>query len=288
MKFQNNISLSKHTSFKIGGPARYFCIAKSKEDLIKAVKKAKELNLPFFILGGGSNVLALDQGYEGLVIKILNSRFIIHNSNIDADAGVNLNKLACIAAEKLLAGLEWANGIPGTVGGAVYGNAQVFDTKISNIVKSVEVLDIKTLKIRKLLKSECLFSTKNSVFKQNKNLIILSVVIKLKKGNKQEIKNRIKKHLDFRRRNQPLNFPSAGSIFVNKTGTAPSSYLIEKAGLKGTRIGGVKVSEKHAGFIINTGKAKAKDVLDLIKIIKQKVKSKFGITLKEEIQIIKT
>ena len=287
MKFQNNISLSKYTTFKIGGPARYFCIAKSKEDLIKAVKKAKDLNSPFFVLAGGSNVLALDKGYNGLVIKIKNCKLKIKNCNLYVEAGVNLNELAGIAAEESLAGLEWANGMPGMIGGALFGNSQAFDTKMSDIVKSVEVLDIKTLKIRKLLKSECLFSTKNSIFKQNKNLIILSVVIKLKKGNRQEIQNRIKKHLYFRRQNQPLNFPSAGSIFINKTGTTSSSYLIEKAGLKGTKIGKAEISKKHAGFIINLGGAKAKDVLKLIEFTKRKVKNKFGIDLQEEIQIVK-
>jgi len=273
MEFQNNISLAKHTSFKIGGPARYFCIAKSKEDLIKAIKKAKDLNLPFFILGGGSNVLALDKGFNGLVIKFETSK---------------LENLVKSSAKESLTGLEWAAGIPGTVGGAVYGNAQAFDIKMSDIIKSVEVFNTKTLKIKKLSKKQCQFSSKNSIFKKNKNLIILSVLLKLKKGNKEKIQKEIKEHLNIRKQRHPLSFPSAGSIFVNKTGTDPSSYLIEKAGLKGTKKGGAKVSEKHAGFIVNTGKAKAKDVLDLIKIIKQKVKSKFGITLKEEIQVINT
>lgn len=286
MKFQKNISLAKHTTFKIGGPARYFCIAKSKEDLIKAVKKAKELNLPFFILGEGSNVLALEKGYNGLVIKIRNSKFIIHSSNINVEAGTKLKDLVNFSAKNSLTGLEWAVGIPGTIGGAIYGNVQAFDIKMSDVVKGVEVLNTKTLKIKNFPQRQCNFSAKNSIFKKNKNLIILSATIKLKKGNKEKIKKEIKEHLNLREQKHPLNYPSAGSIFVNKTGRLPSSYLIEKAGLKGIEVGGVKVSEKHAGFIVNTGKAKAKDVLDLIKIIKQKVKSKFGITLKEEIQII--
>ncbi len=288
MKLQKNISLSKHTTFKIGGPARYFCIAKSKKDLIEAVKKAKELNLPFFILGGGSNVLALDKGFNGLVIKIQNSKFKIQNCNLYAEAGMKLEDLVKLSVRTSLADLEWAVGVPGTVGGAVYGNAQAFDIKMSDIVKSVEVFNTKTLKIKNLIEKQCQFSAKNSIFKKNKNLIILSVVLSLKQGNKERIQKEIKEHLNIRKQRHPLSFPSAGSIFINKTGGLSSSYLIEKAGLKGTKKGGAKVSEKHAGFIINTGKAKAKDVLDLIKIIKQKVKSKFGITLKEEIQVINT
>ena len=288
MKFQKNISLAKHTSFKIGGPAKYFFIARSKEDLIKAVKKTKGLNLPFFILGGGSNVLALDKGFNGLVIKLQTTNYKLQDSNINIEAGTKLEDLVKLSARESLTGLEWVAGIPGTVGGAVYGNAQAFDIKMSDIIKSVEVLDVKTLKIKNLLKKQCQFSNKKSIFKKNKNLIILSAVVELKKGNKEKILKEIKEHLNLRKQRHPLSFPSAGSIFVNKTGTDPSSYLIEKAGLKGMKKGGAKVSEKHAGFIVNTGKAKAKDVLDLIRIIKQKVKSKFGITLKEEIQVINT
>ena len=158
---------------------------------------------------------------------------------------------------------------------------------MSNIVKSVEVLDTKNLKIKNLLKKQCQFLAKKSIFKKNKTLIILSAILKLKNGKKKEIQKRIKEHLNIRKQRHPLSFPSAGSVFVNKTGGPPSAHLIEKAGLKGTKVGGAKVSEKHAGFIVNTGKAKAEDVLKLIKIIKQKVKREFGVVLKEEIQIIK-
>jgi len=287
MKFQENVLLSNHTTFKIGGPAKYFCVARNKKDLIKAVKKAKELKMPFFILGKGSNVLALDKGFNGIVIKIHNSKFIIHNSGIYVEAGVKLEDLVKLSIKKSLTDLEWAAGIPGTVGGAVYGNAQAFNIKMSDIIKSVEIFDVKTLKIKTLAKKECDFSEKHTVFKKNKNLIIFSAVLKLKNGKKKEIQKRIKKHLDYRKKNHPWKFPSAGSVFINKTGGSPSAHLIEKCGLKGIKAGGAKVSEKHAGFIVNTGEAKARDVLKLIKIIKQKVKSKFRIDLEEEIQIIK-
>ncbi len=272
MRFQKNISLAKHTSFKIGGSARYFCIAKSKKDLIEAIKWAKQKKIPFFVFGEGSNVLALDKGYDGLIIKFQN---------------LKLEDLVKLSAKKSLTGLEWAAGIPGTIGGAVYGNAQAFDVKMSDIVKSVEVLNVKTLKIKNLLKNQCQFSAKKSIFKKNKNLIILLLNLELKKGNKKEIERKIKENLKHREKNHPLEFPSAGSVFVNQPGKPPSASLIEKAGLKGTKVGHAQVSKKHASFIINTGKAKSKDVLDLIKVIKKKVKSKFGITLKEEIQIIK-
>lgn len=286
MDIKENISLAKHTTFKIGGPARYFCIAKKKKNLIDAIKWAEQKKVSFFVLGGGSNVLVLDKGFNGLIIKIENCKLKIENCNLFADAGTKLENLIRLSVRASLAGLEWAAGIPGTVGGAVYGNAQAFDIKMSDIIKSVEVLNVKTLKIKNLSKKQCQFSAKNSTFKKNKNLIILSAVLSLKQGNKKKIQKEIKNYLSIRKQRHLLNFPSAGSVFVNKTGGLSSSYLIEKAGLKGIKKGGAKVSEKHAGFIINTGEAKAKDVLDLIKIIKQKVKSKFGITLKEEIQII--
>ena len=287
VKFQENVSLAQYTSFRIGGPARYFFIAKSKKELVEAIKKAKELKLPFFILGGGNNVLAPDKGYKGLVIKIQSSEIKIQDSNVKAGAGVVLGKLVGLAREKSLTGLEWAAGIPGTVGGAVYGNAQAFGIRMSDIIKEVEVLDNKSLEVKTLATNQCNFSEKKSIFKQNKDLIVLSVNLELKKGEIGQIKEKIREHLDYRKRNQPLEFPSAGSIFINQDGKPASSSLVDKAGLKGLKIGNAQVSEKHAGFIINLGKAKSDDVLELIKIIKQKVKEKFNIDLEPEIQIIK-
>lgn len=287
MRFQKNVSLADQTSFRIGGPAKYFFAAKDKKDLVEAIKKVKKLKIPFFILGGGNNVLALDKGYNGLVIKISNSKFLISNYNIYAGAGVALAKLVALAADQSLTGLEWAVGIPGTMGGAVYGNAQAFGSKMSDLIKSVEVFDVKNFKIKTFKKRGCRFSEKESIFKKKKNLIILSVILRLKRGNKKKIEKKIREHILARKKNQPLQFPSAGSIFVNQPGKPASSYLIDKAGLKGKKIGGAQISEKHAGFIINKGGAEAKDVLALIKTIKREVKKKFKVSLKEEIQIIK-
>lgn len=272
MNFEENISLKEYTTFKVGGNARYFYIAKNKEDLILAIKKAQESELPIFILGGGSNVLALDEGYNGLVIKFQTPK---------------LGDLVQSSAEDSLTGLEWAVGIPGTVGGAVYGNARAFGVNISDIIEEVEVLNKETLEVKTLSRDECGFSEKQSIFKKDKNLIILSVALKLEKGDEEEIRKKIKDNLNTRLGRQPLNYPSAGSIFINKSGTEPSSVLIEKAGLKGIKIGGVEVSQKHAGFIINTGNATSADILELIEIIKKEVKSKFGIELETEIQILK-
>jgi len=318
---QKNILLKKYTTFKIGGPAKYFFTAKAKEDLVKAIKAAKRFKLPFFILGKGSNILFSDKGYSGLVVKIENCKLKIENCKLYTEAGTELEDLVNYSARASLAGLEWAAGVPGTIGGAVYGNAQAFGMRIADIVKSIEVFDVKSLKIKKLSKKQCHFSTKNSIFKKNKNftpyrneisgagLIILSATLKLKKGDKKEIQKKIKNNLAARKKRHLLIFLSAGSVFVNKEirvknkkllkefpelkefnkwGTIPSAYLIEKCGLKGKKIGGAKISEKHANFIVNLGKAKAKDVKALIKLAKQKVKRKFGIVLEEEIEIINT
>jgi len=313
---KRNVLLKNYTTFKIGGPAKYFFVAKNTEDLIKAVLVAKKLKLPFFVLGGGSNLLVSDKGYNGLVIKVQGSRFKVQGSTITTEAGVPLGKLVRVLIEKGLSGLEWAAGIPGTVGGAIFGNAGAFGSLMRDVVKKVEVFDIKNEKIKIFQNKNCKFNYRESVFKKNKNLIILSAVIQLKKGRhppatrKKEIKNKIKENLKSRKEKQPLNFPSAGSVFKNpspaqvlkKFGRAsgflagrlkrgePRSFgageLIEKCGLKGKRIGNVKISEKHANFIVNLGGAKAKDVKKLINLVKKEVKNKFRIVLKEEIIIL--
>jgi UDP-N-acetylmuramate dehydrogenase len=281
-------------------------VAKKKEELIKAISLAKKLKIPFFILGGGSNLLVADEGFKGLVIKIQNSKFKIQNSKIVAEAGTILGQLVIASVKSGLTGLEWAIGIPGTVGGAIWGNAGAFGKSMADITKTVTVLEIKNQKSKiKIFKNkDCKFGYRESIFRHKKNLIILSAIIQLKKGKKSEIKKKIKKYLEYRKKTQPLNFPSAGSIFKNskfkiqnakllkefpelkkfrKTGFIPASWLIEECGLKGKKIGEAKISEKHANFILNLGRAKAKDVLKLIKLIKEKVKKKFGIVLKEEI-----
>ena len=288
MKFRKNVSLAKYTTFKIGGPAKYFYIAKTKQDLIKAIKAAKELGLPFFVLGGGSNLLVSDKGFDGLVI---NFQFSISNFlplkagfKVVVGAGLPLGKLVSASAEKSLTGLEWAVGIPGTIGGAIRGNAGAFGSSISDIVKEVEVFDVVELRIKNYELSDCEFEYRDSIFKHNSNLIILSAEIQLKKGDKKVIENKIKKNLQQRKKTQPLGFPSAGSIFKNPKGFS-AGELIEKCGLKGKKINGAQISEIHSNFIVNLGKAKSKDVEKLIKLIKQKVKQKFGIVLEEEIEI---
>jgi len=282
---KKNVLLRDYTAFKIGGSAKYFFTANNKEDLIKAILLAKKLKLPFFIFGGGSNLLVSDEGFEGLTIKVQSSDFEVRSCEIFTEAGVILNQLVIIALKNNLTGLEWAAGIPGTVGGAIFGNAGAFGKSIGDLIEEVEVLDSESEKIKILGNKDCKFSYRNSLFKKNKNLIILSAIFQLKKEKKSEIERKIKEYLDYRRETQPLNFPSAGSVFKNPLGFSAGD-LIEKSGLKGKKIGDVKISEKHANFILNLEKGRARDVIELIKLIKKEVKNKFGIALEEEIQYL--
>lgn len=306
-ELRENVLLKDYTTFKIGGPAKYFFVAREKDDLIRAIETAKKFKLPVFILGGGSNLLISDKGFKGLVIKLQVTGCNTQGDKIFVFAGMSLTGLADFAAQNGFKGFEWSAGIPGTVGGAIFGNAQAFGDKISDLVESVEVLDTKTLKIKKLSKKQCRFSLKNSVFKKNKNLVIISIVFYTQKDDKEKIKEKTKELLDYRKSHHPISFPSAGSTFVNpevkiknkkllekfpelieanKIGVIRSGYLIEKVGLKGKKIGGAQISEQHANFIINLGNAKAKDVTALIGLAQKKVKEVFGVSLEEEVQFV--
>ncbi len=295
MKIKENILLAKYTTFKIGGGAKYFLVAKTKEDLIEGVKFARQKHLPFFVLGGGSNLLVSDEGFEGLIIKLhsldqpkIHISPLLRSSgliSLKVEAGIQLKKVVEFCVKNGLTGLEWAAGIPGTVGGAIYGNAAAFGKSMADIVEKIEVFDASESRIKNYGVIECKFGYKESIFKKNKNLIILSCIISLKKGNKKEIKEKIKYFLDYRERHHPLNLPSAGSVFKNPPGIS-AGELIEKCGLKGKRIGDAQVSQKHANFIVNLGKARAEDILKLINLIKEEVKKKFGIVLEEEIQYL--
>ena len=291
---ETDVLLRNHTTFRIGGKAKYFFIAKTKKDLLFVLKAAKKLKLPFYILGGGSKLLVSDKGFNGLIIKVKSSKLKVQNSTVFAEAGVSLERLIKITVNKSLTGLEWARGIPGTVGGAIRGNAGAWERAMGDIVKKVEAFDVKKRKIIILNKKKCKFSYRNSVFKENKNLVILSSQINLKKGNRKKSEAEMKKYLDYRRKHHPLKFPSAGSIFENicldkkskqeKIGVLSVGFIIGDCGLAGKKIGNVKISEKHSNFIINLGDGKARDVKKLIKLVKEKAEKKFGITLKEELQ----
>jgi len=296
-KVIQNESLANYTTFKIGGEADYFFIAQNNDSLMKAVKIAHDLNLPFFILGGGSNLLVSDKGFRGLVIKVQSSRrrqsgygasatkLKVQSDKIIADAGVSLSKLVDLSIKNELSGLEWAIGIPGTVGGAVRGNIGAFGKEIAQVVKNVKTLSIShNITIEQYSNTAIRFSYRDSIFKHNKD-IILSVEFELKNGNKEKSRNVIQGYLLERKESQPLDCLSAGCIFKNPRDKS-AGELIDSAGLKGKKIGNAQISEKHANFIINLGNARAEDVIRLIEIIQEKVLGEFGIKLEFEIELV--
>lgn len=305
---KEGVSLAGYTSFKIGGLAKYFFEANTKDELINALQAAEQTNLPFFILAGGSNILFSDDGFNGLVIKIEFSDFKRQDLEIYTEAGTKLSDIVDLAVESGLTGLEWAAGIYGTTGGAVRGNAGAFHRSMSIITKKVEVFDILDKKIKNFDNKDCEFAYRESIFKKNKDLVILSVLFKLKKGKEERIKKQMWQNIEYRAENQPLNKPSAGSVFKNpqskiigkgllkdypdlrnfsSSGIVPAGFLIDKAGLRGKRIGNAKISEKHCNFIINLGRARAEDVISLINLVKEKVGALFGIELEQEVMIVK-
>lgn len=278
---KENEPLAKHTTFKIGGPADLFFEAKATEELIKAVKLARELKIPFFILGGGSNLLVSDQGFRGLVIKVQNEEIRVEGEKIIAEAGVSLSRLVEKAVEHSLTGLEFAVSIPGTVGGAVRGNAGAWQQAIGERVVRVQILTEKN-QVKWLDQKECQFAYRQSRFKQTQ-AVILAVELSLEKGKETAIKEQIDLNQE-KRKGQPKE-PSAGCIFVNPKPKSAGS-LIEAVGLKGKQVGQAQISSQHADFIVNLGGAKAQDVLQLIKLAREKVKEKFNFDLREEIILV--
>lgn len=303
MKINRDVDLSPQTTFKIGGKANYFVEVENRGDLEEATLFAQENDLEIFILGGGSNVLISDKGFQGLVIKIANSKIKSDKNKINCDAGIPLSRLVNFSIEKNLTGLEWAAGIPGTVGGAVRGNAGAFGGEIKDSVFEVEAYDLADKEWKKIKKENLNFGYRESLIKRDKNLILFSIVFELKGGDGEESKVIVAENIKKRIAKQPSGF-SAGSFFKNPTvleadiiekfehdkemkmrgDKLPAGWFIEDLGLKGKKIGGAQVSEKHANFIINTGKARAEDVIILSSFLKQKVRDTFGIQLEEEIE----
>ena len=275
---KKNQLLAPYTTFKIGGPTDWFCETKNEQEVVKAIKFAKEKKLAFFILGNGSNLLVSDDGFRGVVIKMENEEVQINNEKILAEAGISLSKLANIAQENSLSGIEFMAGIPGTLGGAVVGDAGAWQENIGDKVERVKILD-KDNQFKWLNHDECHFSYRQSRFKKNRE-IVLEVELKLIKGDKEEIERKIMTNLK-KREGQPKE-PSAGSVFI-KPIPQSTGDLIEKCGLKGKQIGQAQISTKHANFIVNLGGAKAEDVVKLIALAQKEVRKKFGIDLETEI-----
>ena len=279
--------MKSHTTFRIGGPAEVFIMPKSVKQVQMAVKICQEEQIPYFILGNGSNLLVSDRGYRGVIIQMDRNmgEIQVEGTEIQAAAGALLSSIAVAARRESLTGFEFAGGIPGTLGGAVVMNAGAYGGEMKDIVETVEVLDMDTFEVKELKNEELEFSYRNSII-QNKNYIVLAIKLKLQKGNKEEIKAIYEDLREKRNSKQPLNFGSAGSTFKRPEGHF-ASKLIEDSGLKGYHINDAWVSEKHSGFVVNKGNASCKEILELIDHVKNVVFEKFGVKLEMEVKILK-
>ena len=277
---KENAPLSEYSSFRIGGPCDLVIHPKSIAALMDTIQILKEQTYPFRVFGNASNLLFSDDGYRGAVIFTTAMQgFEVKDNVITAEAGLSFTALAAKAKNHALTGLEYAFGIPGTVGGAVYMNAGAYGGAVSdNLVKSV-CYDPNTKTVLEI--TDHAFAYRHSCYMEN-GYIILSATFCLDKANEEDIAAKMKEHMDSRRSKQPLEYPSAGSVFKRPEGYF-TGKLIEDAGLKGFSIGGAQVSEKHAGFIINRGSASAKDVNDLIEHIQKTVFELYGVRLETEI-----
>ena len=292
-RIKYNEPLASHTSFNIGGPADVFVTVENEEEFAKAINFAKAENIRYFLLGNGSNVLASDEGFRGIIIKLAGdfNTATVDGEIIKAGAGITLSKLAGLAMNSSLTGLEFASGIPGTLGGALFMNAGAYGGEMKQIVTKVKVLkNIPTANytdcegcgaIIELTGEEMQFGYRHSILKE-KNYIALSCEMKLEKGDKETIASYMRELALKRKEKQPLEYPSAGSTFKRPEGYF-AGKLIEDAGLGGYTVGGAQVSEKHKGFVINKGGASAKDVKELIDYVIKTVKEKDNVTLEPEV-----
>ena len=283
-----NEPMSMHTTFRIGGPARYFAVVNSEEDLIKTIKLVREENQEYFVLGNGSNILVSDKGFDGVVLQLSGEFDTIHLSgnNIIAGSGLLLSQVAKTALDNSLAGLEFASGIPGTIGGAIVMNAGAYGSEMKDVVKAVRILWLEPDEptIETLTLDDLKLSYRYSILKERKG-IVLDVKLTLKPGSKEEIKSIMDDLAAKRREKQPLEYPSAGSTFKRPEGYF-AAKLIEDAGLKGYKVGTAMVSDKHAGFVVNTGGAKATEVKQVMDHVVHTVNQSTGITLEPEVILL--
>lgn len=280
-----NEPLCAHTTFRIGGGAAWFLCPKGEEEAGEILKLCRENAIKPFFLGNGSNVLAADRGYDGVVISTagLDRLSLEADGTMVAGSGVPLARLANFAAQNFLTGLEFAQGIPGSVGGAARMNAGAYGGELAQVVRWVDALD-ENGELRRISGPDCAFSYRHSVFCEQP-LLVTAVCFALRPGDAEEIRGKMADLAQRRREKQPLEYPSAGSTFKRPEGYFAAA-LIDQCGLKGLRIGGAQVSEKHAGFVVNVGNATAEDVLAVMERVKTEVKSQTGVTLEPEVEIL--
>ena len=277
--------MAKHTTFQIGGPAQYFVTPGTTEEIKQILKLCKEEEVPYFVMGRGSNLLVSDAGMEGVVLQLYDnySDFSIDGNQIQAQAGVMLSKIGYVARENSLTGFEFAAGIPGTLGGAVMMNAGAYGGEMKDIIATVQLMDEDGNLFEKT-GEEMDFAYRHSIVEE-KNLLVLGATLTLQKGDKEAIDEKMKELASARKTKQPLEFPSAGSTFKRPEGYF-AGKLIMDAGLRGYQVGGAQVSEKHCGFVINKKNATAADVLKLVSDVKAKVYEEFQVELEPEVRLV--
>lgn len=302
---KKNVPLAPYATFRIGGRAKYFFVARTTQAIIQAVNAAKSLHIPLFVLGGGSNLVVADKGFSGLVVHIQTKKYRIEGKKLFCEAGVPMDTLVRETGKKGLSGFEWAGGLPGSVGGAIRGNAGAFRGEIKDTVLWVIALNRKGRE-RLFSRNECIFSYRSSIFKK-KGFVILSVAFALHKGNRRAIQSIATDHIAYRKARHPLEYPNAGSVFKNcdlkkfspvlrkslqpvvkidPFPVVPTAYLNDQAGLKGMRQHDIQISTKHPNYMVNLGRGKAKDVILLAQKVKKIIKKKFGVDLEEEIEYV--
>ncbi|MFH1047198.1 MAG: UDP-N-acetylmuramate dehydrogenase [Patescibacteria group bacterium] len=311
---KENEPLAPYTTYRIGGPADYFFAAPTADDAVRALAVVQELGLPYFVLGGGSNVLVSDDGFRGLVIKLANRGIRISGSSVEVEAGTPTALVALQTTEAGLTGFEWAIGLPGTFGGAVRGNAGMLGGETGNSIQSVRC--VRHGAVEELSREQCSFSYRQSVFKSNPGCIILSAVLALRPAEQPEVgKQKLQEILASKKDSQPVEYPTAGCIFKNwqpdspedvaglrrwldlnpdetvplaANGTVPAGWLIDRAQMKGTKVGGARISEKHANFFVNEQGASANDVIGLIAVVKTRIRNmtQARVQLQEEIEYV--
>ena len=317
--FQENIILSQYSNYKIGGPARYFVAVKTAEEVIAAAAEARRLSAPIFVLGGGTNLLISDTGFQGLVMRAeFNALSLEIGNRVRVGAGVLMKELVQFCIDNSLSGMEWAGGLPGTVGGAVWGNAGAFKGEMKDSLITAESVDIthsagsgQAGEPKKIMRTnaECQFGYRNSIFKMNTargvTEVITELVFQFASGDQKAIAVSTQEKIDYRVAKQPLDYPNIGSIFKNTDiskvpaetlkrfeakikndpfPVLPTAVLNDAAGLKGRAVGGAMVSPKHPNFIINsTGSATAADVKALMDIVRAEIKKQFGVELEQEV-----
>lgn len=307
LHIKKQISLAQYTSFGIGGPANYLIEASGPIEVAESIEFAERENTPYYVMGGGTNILFSDSGYRGLVIKITDGSCLANGTVLQAGAGLSLKRITEEARDRGLSGMENLAGIPGSYGGAIRGNAGAFGTEIGSLIKRVKAFNRGTNMVQELTRDQCAFNYRESIFKQDGSLIILSAEIELpKQDDPKTIGRAMEKTIALREAKHSQSVKCAGSFFMNPevsdkklheefkkdTGEAargeklPAGWIIDHVGLRGKHVGGAKISDQHPNYLINTGNATAEDVIMLASLVKRKVRDELGIRLREEVQMV--